>query len=432
MPWAWIAILTVAVAEPTAEVELNVAPDGAQSWYTSLQVGAGMINEDPAGVIRPRLGYLGSNVELTIGLPLWVRLADWAAPGEVARPVEEVSWVTDWRSPETYAAILEHLRVDTAGGRIHFTAGNLKQETLGYGALVDGYYGTLDPVGRRTGARLDLRIDTIQVEAMADSVVEPHLLGMEVTLAPLAWADLDDDHRFRVATGFALDPDAPGEPLSAPMGGANLSVGYLFWRSEQVAIGSHLTGAVLSTPGFGGHLGLRVEVATRPGLQQTDAVTLDLDWVLASEGYTPGYFDIAYQAERIAVPARRDRPKRALTPSDGYGLRGRFDVRFGGARFGFAAHSMFRHEMSASAYLQLQYDAWSAAAVIVKRDMAEPRDLVELGPGTFAILEGAVRFWDGFFAFATLHHGWREGEVGERRVVTDWMGGIGYTLSGAI
>jgi hypothetical protein len=428
MPWAWIPLLFVAAAEPTVEVEQSVeSAPAAHNWSASLQAGAGMVQEDPAALIRPRLGYQGSVAELTLGLPMWLRLTDRAPAGDPTPAVDEVSWLTDWRSPETYAAIVEHLTIEAGSGKFNLFAGGLKQEHLGYGALVDDFSGSLDPLRRRTGARLDLRLDTVQVEVMADSVVDPHLLGAEVTLAPLAWADLDDERRLRVATGFALDPTAPGEPLAAPVGGGDLAVGYVFWRSEHVALESYLTGAVLSTPGVGGHLGLRLEVSTRPGRRETNAVTVDLEGLLASEGYTPAYFDIAYQAERLAVPSRDDRPKRALLPPDGFGLRGRVDVRLGGARFGIAADSMFQGEMSASAYLRLQYDAWSVAGMVIKRDMAEARDLVEARPGTYAMLEAAVRFWEGFFAYATLHHGWRDG-----RPVTDWLGGFGYTIAGTM
>ncbi len=436
MPWAWVSLLILTSPEPAGDVAATVEspPESASqhAWLTSVQIGAGMLEEDPAGLMRPRLGYRGSLGTLILGLPIWVRFADRAPAYDPTAAVDEASWITDWSSPATYAAMLEELSLSFAGERVRLYAGPVKQETLGYGALVDGFSGSLDPLVRRTGARFDLQLDTVQVELLADSVVDPHLLAAHVTLAPLTWVGWDDESRFRVATGMALDPGAPGTTESAPVGGADLGVGYIFWRSERVALESYLTGAVLSTPGVGGHLGLRLEVATRPGEQDSDAVTLDLEWVLASDGYVPGFFDVAYQAERLEVPSRLDRPKRELNPRAGYGLRGSADVRIGGARFGLSAHSMFRGQLSSSAYLRLEFDAWSVAGMVVKRDMETWDDLVEAGPGTYGVLEAAVRVWDGFFLFATLHHGWREGEAYDRRVVTDWLGGVGYALGGQL
>ena len=141
MPWAWVPLLLLtADAEATAiEASAEPGPAAAHHWSASVQVGAGMVEEDPAALIRPRLGYSSSVAELTLGFPMWLRLQDRAPAGVRARARDEVSWLCDWRAPETYAALVEQLDIRVANNRFRLSAGALKQETLGYGALVDGY-----------------------------------------------------------------------------------------------------------------------------------------------------------------------------------------------------------------------------------------------------------------------------------------------------
>jgi hypothetical protein len=449
MPWLVLTLLYLGAPDPAALERSVPKPDTEPEphrWSSFAQAGAGLLAEDPASVLRLGLRYDGPWVDVGLAVPLWLRLDDQPRPNENRAARHQVTSVTDWESPESYAAMLDELSFaiggDAASAPFALYLGGLRAERLGFGVILSDLYGALDLVTRRTGARADLRLPTVSAAALADSVVAPHVVALGVTVAPLAWADLDDATRprLRVALSAALDPVAPVALRQKTVGGGELGVGLCLWRGESVVVETYTAGALLSlaaqNPSVGGHAGLRLEVATAPGRDDSTDVAVAVEGLAASTGYAPAYFDLAYQAERVRVPAQGDRTKAELWRPEGFGLRGRFDVKSGGARFGAAVDSLWRKQetvaLDASLYVGLRYDSWSATALLAKREMREWRDATDGNAGTTALLEAAVRVWDGLFLFGSFYYGFRPTAPQTQPVVLDWMAGVGYGQRGEI
>lgn len=409
---------------PDFSVEHQGEPEGLPPGHRFIlggQVGLGMQGDTAVGMARPRLGYGfrwdDGDGQLVVAPSLW---------GQWERDVtgEEITWLNRWHSADTYAAWVESLRLTFAQGRVLIEAAPLLQQSLGVGTLVNHLSSSLDGARPRTGAQVVVDLDTVRVEALTDSVVNPHVVGAHVAVAPLMWANVETTPRLWVFASGALDPQAPTLHGEAPFGGADLGLSYRLWSSQRVGFDVYTAAAVLSHPSVGGHLGTRLQLAPT----SRSALSFELEGVAHSENYRPGVFDMAYQAERVSVAARAGRPRALLRPRDGFGLRGRFDLHLDMVRLGAEARSNLRGELSATAYVGVEVDRVTVSALWMERDMTRVEDLIDFDARTYAVLEAAVRAWDGFFAFTRLQRGWRIDEpLREVTPVTDWVLGVGYS-----
>ena len=438
-------------------VEANASSTAAEGsrWGAAIQIGFGRAGAMTVGVIQPRLSFHAEGLELTLGPPIWLRLDAIEGALWEGRDPQRI-WLTDWQSPAAYAAFVQRLSLHLFDDALQLDVGPLRQERLGRGILVDDLQSSFDPLRPRPGARIALRAGPVAVRAMVDGVVDPTVIAASFDLAPLVLLGLDGPQRFHLTLEAAVDPEAPltaagaaaaaaadpASPRRGAVAAADVALSYLLWRDNRVALELYAAAALLSHPALGGHAGLRVEVwrpgsnpavadqGGDPGATEEAAVVAAIEGVAAGEGYTPGYFDIAYGDERLRTVGRDDQPKAALRPAAGFGLRGRLEFRLGGLHLGLAAQSAMDGHVSAHALLRLRAGPVALSALYVKRDLTGFRQLWQLDPGTTAVVEGAVALWQGLFAFVTLHHGRRQLADSGQGVASDWLIGLGYAAEG--
>lgn len=417
----------------TADVSASAEPSGPQ-WSSSLQLGGGQLAEDAMAILRPRFGVEGKRLQVFVGAPLLLQLAD-ARPHGPAR--EPLGWRTAWDDPETYAALLEELSWRSAGERAELHAGRLRQESLGYGVLVDQFTGSLDPSAARSGARLDIDLGAARFSALSESLVRPRLIAASLDLAPLELGAAARTSSLRVGLEAAADLRAPSaSDDERAVGGADtfVSVAPLAgdgYRFELFAAGASLLRP--DVPGaFGAHAGVQLDLLGEL-VARDDALVLRLEGIAGGRGYVPGYFDAFYAVERFRAPGPDQSAKVDVLAPAGYGLRGRVDVRLGRSRAGaYAEHAFAAQRSNASLYFEHAGDAWKAAALVAQRGVGEAAELVALAPSTHALVDVAVRLHEGWFGFGYVHHGLRPEPAGDARRVTDWILGVGYGAAGAL
>ena len=249
-----IGVLLASSTTLSAPPGLDQMAEPPARWHTSVQLGGGALAEDAAVVVRPRLALEAESLALVLGAPLWVRITGGSEEGRGG-------WVRSWDNPESWAALVEEARLQTAGATLRI--GGLSGERLGGGALLDDYEGWLDPTRPRSGVRLDLAAESLglALAALADSIVRPRVIGGEIGLAPLVLFGADPERRLRVILDGVADLRAPSASGGRdPFGGSSLTGRWAVLRGENVEIELWTAAGALSQAAIGGHGGLEVRV----------------------------------------------------------------------------------------------------------------------------------------------------------------------------
>ena len=212
------------------------ATPASPGFAATLQLGAGLLAEDPAALVQPRLSFAGDHGEVTLSAPLWLRLVDRSLSADGTEvSTRAPAFESRLHDPQTYLGFLERLTLSTPGHAVGVEAGTLPLETLGHGVLVDRYQSTLDPLRPRTGARLDVEAGGVSSSLLADSFIRTHLIAGSVGVAPLLWAGVDPEGRFQVRLDGAVDPLAPTLLSYTPTGGGALDVAYVLVSGESLS-----------------------------------------------------------------------------------------------------------------------------------------------------------------------------------------------------
>jgi hypothetical protein len=202
-----------------------------------------------------------------------------------------------------------------------------------------------------------------------------------------------------------------------------MDIAYGLWRSDTLAIDFYLAGAYLSKPAWGAHAGAELAYHS----SGTRAVRLRLEGVAAGPDYAPGYFDEAYSVERFFVPDPRGLPKAEQRYPGSTGVRGAADLHLGSVQLGLSVATIAAHaSLTFSTYARVVRPTWSAAAILVQRSVSHAGDLLRMGPASRAMVEAAYTLWGGAFAFSHLRRTFRHIDGHHRRLVVDWIVGLGY------
>ena len=145
--------------------------DGANqaSWTSSARMGVGIASEQTVGLFLPRLGMQGELAELELSVPLWLQL-----DGPDASPLLE----RKWGSVHTYLSMIEKFVLTNKTGNVTFAMGNLHQESLGSGVLLDGYSSGWNPLSFKLGVTSQVRIGGIEISGLLNQIEDPYLLAL--------------------------------------------------------------------------------------------------------------------------------------------------------------------------------------------------------------------------------------------------------------
>ncbi|HSI03984.1 MAG TPA: hypothetical protein VLC93_05895, partial [Myxococcota bacterium] len=164
-----------------------------------------------------------------------------------------------------------------------------------------------------------------------------------------------------------------------------------------------------------------------------EALLLRLEATVAGAGYDPAYFDDQYAAERNVIREGSESKAMRIAPA-GYGTRGRVEFQTGPLTLGTSVEHTFartaENPTRASLYGELTSDIWHVGLRVSQRAMRDSGDWFAMGTNSMAILDGAVRIHDAWFAYTLMHHGVRAGDDGIVTPVSDWVIGVGYGMAG--
>ena len=158
------------------------------------------------------------------------------------------------------------------------------------------------------------------------------------------------------------------------------------------------------------------------------ALTVRTEAVLAAEGYVPGYFDMAYEAERVGLPGQARGPKGTWQTPATQHIRMQSDFR------------MDRTQISASVDVRLDGEAkyalmghyeraqWGVAGMLMQRQITDPQDIVAWDGQTAAMFEASGRLYRNLYGWARLYRGWHEVDSTVESM-TAWSIGLGYGMA---
>lgn len=430
-----VLILALTAAAPpglTETVDTSPEATGPQ-WTATMQAGGGRLSEDPVAMFRPRVSLEGSQLRVALSAPLFMKISD-ESPTADARTMP-VTWQNNWHDAETYAAWIEDITWRSKKGAITLHAGGMRRETLGHGTLVDDYTGSYDPSMPRSGAKFVVATDVVEAKLLTDGLVRPRLVAASIAIAPFQIDDRAAAEPFTVALEIATDMRAPITEGTTQVGGADVVVtgapyigDELMW-SLYGSLGSFFTEA--RSGALGTHIGSELNWT-----RGRESLLLRLEATVAGSGYDPAYFDDQYAAERNELSVNRDpaQSKAERMAPAGYGTRGRVEFQTGMLTLGTSVEHSFAsaavNPTRASLYGELTSDLWHVALRVSQRAMRDGGDWFALGNSSMAILDGAVRIHEEWFAYTLMHHGVRAGDNGLVTPVSDWVIGVGYGMAG--
>ncbi len=417
MAWLVCALLGATVVGPPHPAL------GETVLESTVQMGAGRLDEDPVALLRPRLHYARGDADVALAVPLWVRLRDLPPRRATSQRLAFGSaWLANWRDPATYLGMLERVQIGSSSGSWRLAAGGQSDLRLGDGALVDGYTNTLDASLPVAGARLDLRLPATEVRLVAGSLWRSHLFAASVRSAPLVVAGLTEDARLTALAELAVDPAAPSFGGGHMAGGADLGLRYQLLRGETLGLAVFIDGVALLRTAFGAHAGVRLEMA--PGKGEDDVgLAFEVQGVQAGSDYQPQYFGIAYEAERYGI--RRRLPKREVLLAAGQWACARLDLHLGRGHGGFAVRSKLGEGGDARLYLGGESAYWRVEASLAQLHVERAQDVWRLRANTYFVLDGSVDLHAGWFAFARASQSWRILENAARPAKL-WLLGFGW------
>jgi hypothetical protein len=292
-----VSCLVAGVAVLAAPVSAAPAQD---PWTLDVLVSGlgGIEHREPVGGGDFVLALRHGDFRMVLGAPLrfdrtGLRKADWDEVGDFGRIVVDAGY-------------------GRPDGIFHVRAAPVAGMTLGPGALVSRYFGTLDPDHWRTGIEGGVRGRPAGVDAFVDSFLAPSVVGGRAWMRPVAFVRPDTVWG-RLELGFtaAGDVGAPAAYDRAADGGIAMAGAGLpaVNRSGIVGLSGDLRWTVVKFPqaevtpwgavvrlgdGTGVHAGL--DVAFHPARRWT--VGISGEYRRLWSGYAAPYFDTLYAIDR--------------------------------------------------------------------------------------------------------------------------------------
>lgn len=392
----------------------HVRNDTTRQWSLSAEAGAGKLGEVTALWTQPRFTLHRDQIDVVLSLPLWVGVEP------------EFKLLNDVSDPETWAALIEHLSLRNKYGDAEIYVGALRGERFGHGSLLDQYTGRLDPMSPRTGARVRYSAFGVHSEWLVNSIVNPQVMGGHLETAPLHYFGFDREKRYRVSLGGMLDVGAPLGDHKAVIGGLNLGLSGVVWRNQSFGFELYANGVVLAGDKMGGHFGLLSEWGS--DTKRSMALTVRTEAVLAGAGYVPGYFDMAYEAERLGLPDESRGAKGTWQSSATQHIRMQTDFRM--ERMQLSASTDVRLDGQAKYALMGHYESsqWGVAGMLMQRHIQKAEDAVAWNGQTAAMVEASARLYRNLYGWARLYRGWHE-EDDAIASITAWSVGVGYGMA---
>jgi hypothetical protein len=392
----------------------HVRSDTNRQWSLSAEAGAGQLGDVTALWTQPRFTLHRDQIDLVLALPLWVGMTP------------EVKLLNNVEDPETWAALIEYMSLRNRYGDAEIYVGALRGERFGHGSLVDQYTGRIDPMSPRTGARIRYAAFGVSSEWMVNSIVNPQVMGGHLEAAPLSYFGWDKEKRYRMSLGGMLDVGTPLGDHRSIIGGLNLGLSGVVWRNKVLGFELYANGVVLAGDKFGGHFGLLTE--WRRDSRRSMALTVRAEAVVAGEGYVPGYFDMAYEAERVGLPGESRGAKGIWKTPSAEHVRLQSDFRM--ERMLVSASVDVRLDGEAKYALMGHYESaqWGLAGMLMQRHIQEAKDVVAWNGQTAAMLEVSGRLYRNLYGWARLYRGWHE-ENDAIASMTAWSVGIGYGMA---
>ena len=404
-------VLMVQVGAPHIE---HVRTDTTDQWSVSAEAGAGQLGDAAAMWTQPRFTLHRDQIDVVLALPLWIGFEP------------EVQLLNNVNDPETWSALIEHLSVRSTYGDAELYVGALRGERFGHGSLLDQYTGRMDPMTPRTGARVRYSAFGVHSEWLVNSIVNPQVMGGHLETAPLRYFGWDAKKRYRVSLGGVLDVGTPMGDHKAVVGGLNLGLSAVVWRNPNFGFELYAHGVALAGDKFGGHFGLLSEWGR--DRRRSMALTVRTEAVLATEGYVPGYFDMAYEAERVGLPGHERGAKGTWKTPATQHIRMQSDFRM--ERMQVSASVDVRLDGEAKYALMGHYEStqWGVAAMLMQRHITEAQDVIAWDGQTAAMFEASARLYRNLYGWARLYRGWHE-EDASVDSMTAWSVGLGYGMA---
>lgn len=363
---------------------------------------------------QPRFSLHRTRLDMVLSLPIWIAMDP------------QAGLLTDTSDPETWAAFIEHFKMRNRAGNAELYVGSLRAQQFGHGSLVDQYTGRLDPLSPRTGATFRFDKWGIHSQWLVNSIVNPQVMGGYLETTPLRTIGWDKNRRFRLSLGGMLDVGAPVQDHEAVLGSLSLGMSVVAWRSSRLGFELYSNGVAVSGDKLGGHFGLLSEWVKDK--RRSKVFTLRTELVLATNGYTPGYFDMAYEAERLGLPGQDQGPK--ATWKNGNTQHIRMQVNYRAARLQISASTDIRLAGGAKYALVGHYESsqWGVSGMLMQRNIQSVDNVLGWDGQTAAMAEASARLYRDLYGWARLYRGWHE-EDGTLSSLTSWSVGIGYGMA---
>ena len=413
---AMLLALTLTTLHLGGPSGMTATLDGPSSVTLSTDVGYGQVDGRSAASVQPRLALERRQARLVLSVPIWLGVDGAVEP------------LANWNDPESWMAAIEELTYQTREGDFELSLGTLRHFTLGRGALVDAYGGRLDPLMPRTGAVVRLNPFQIDTQIFLSSIVAMEVVGGSAELAPLSYLGWDPNKRFRISWVGAADLSAPAPGQSAIFGGMSLGAGIVVWRSANLGFELYADGVAVGNDRRGVHMGLLTEWSR--DVKQSATLAVKTELVMAEGGYSPGYFDVAYETERHGTVWTDPRGKLMDQAAEGQYARASVELGLSSFQLGVRgdAHLESRSGQM-STYGRYKSRHWNFTAMMVERRFTQLEDLLSLDASKAVVAEGAARIWGDFFASGRFFRGWQKGAEGIENV-TAWSLGLGYGFRG--
>lgn len=404
--WLLISMTQVLVTE---SMSLGELPE--PSWNTSAVVGVGSADESVVGLIRPRLSIEGDFARLQLSSPLWLAFGD-------SQP--SLSLGPDWGSVYTYLDMIESFVLTSQAGHLRLSLGTLHQESLGSGALVDGYSASWSPLHYNVGASTEIRFDGVEVRALLNQLEAPTLMAISTQVRPMWWLGDVDAERFVLSAELAVASgdsaaQADGESLIAGDFGARL----VFHSGQFLQVEGMLTGVFLNQQRFGAHLALLVEWLGQAPLWG-DSVAVQVDLIKAWSGYLPGYFGPLYDIQRHLEPRASSAP---------YFTQVKVNSKQDNLRYGAKLTYDFEGELDVDMYARWMQQQWSAMVLLHQSQFSSLKEIGRENSPFWAEMEVAVSIYEQLYTYGQLVRGW-DFQGSTPRPLTVWTLGLGAHFGG--
>ena len=136
----------------------NVPPP--KRLHAEVHFGGGQLGSEWTGLVQPSFSLGSGSFDLRLTAPIWF---------------ESNRVRNDFQDPDTYSGVIENAEARFSHGSVRI--GHLNDLTLGDGVLVAGYRDTENPIRPRAGAQTQWDAGRFHIQAMTDSIVDPHFGG---------------------------------------------------------------------------------------------------------------------------------------------------------------------------------------------------------------------------------------------------------------